>query len=438
MIAYEFPPAAGGGVARLTSYARFLRMAGWEPIVLAGAPGAGRPRDEALLAQLEGVDVVRLPPRNLVWTLGRIAAPVRAVLRRHRGTAGAPAASARDGAPARRSPLTTRIARRLLFPDEAVLWARQVEKAAPALCRRYGVDVVLASGPPFSALAAGIEVGRRTGLPVVLDMRDQWRDNVGIQWPTQALRERAADLERATLSAAAVVVGATDGISAEASEMGAERVETVYNGFDPQQMPPHRPEPSAPLRIAFLGRFSRDVMDPTAFFQALAKAISDEPALEGVRVDVIGPEAPWVGALVSRLGLSGNVVYHGFRPYADALELVSRDDVGLMCVADRPGSRDLFPGKLFDYLGIGLPLLFLGPAEGAVPALVRGSALGVAVRNGDVGATADAIARLARDKAAGRSLGCTDPAVAARFERGAQVGRLAQVLERVVESAPRS
>lgn len=440
MIAYEFPPAAGGGVARLTSFAKHLRLAGWDVVVLAGAPGSGRPRDEGLLAQLEGVEVVRIPPRNPVWALARLSAPLRSMLERSRrgGPEGGRGASgARGGVHATvadrpRSPLTTRLARRFAFPDEAVLWARHVERLAPSLCAAHRVEAVLASGPPFSALAAAVEVGRRAGLPVVLDMRDQWRDNVGMRWPTPAHRERALDLERRTLAAAEAVVGATEGIAFEASEMGARCVETVYNGFDPAQMPPHRPEPSAPLRIAFLGRFSRDVMDPTPFFEGLAAAVRREPALSAIRVDVVGPEAPWVGELVGRLGLTDQVIHHGFRPYAEALGIVSRADAGLMCVADRPGSAELFPGKLFDYLGIGMPLLFVGPEDGGVARLVRDSRLGLAAAHGDVASVAGAITFLAAAKAAGRPLADADPSVAARFDRGTQVARLAELLERVV------
>jgi len=440
VIAYEFAPAAGGGVARLTSYVRHLRLQGWEPVVLAGAPGPGRPRDEDLLAQIEGVEVVRLPPRNIIWSLARVSGPVRSLLgsaRRKRAAAGSGGEAVGAVDPSRPgSPLTTRIARRFAFPDEAVLWARHVERIAPSLCARHRIDVVLASGPPFSALAAGVEVGRRTGLPVVLDMRDQWRDNVGMRWPTQAHKERALELERRTLSAAAAVVGATDGISAEASEMGAPCVETVYNGFDPTQMPPHLPDSTAPLRIAFLGRFSRDVMDPTPFFEGLAAAIRRDPALADVRVDVVGPEAPWTGELVRRLGLSDQVTYHGFRPYAEALGIVSHADVGLMCVADRPGSGELFPGKLFDYLGMGMPLLFVGPADGGVARLARDGGLGTVVGHGDAASVAEAVTSLAAAKAAGRPLAEADPSVAARFDRGTQVARLARLLERVAAGSP--
>ena len=430
MIAYEFAPVAGGGVARIVSYARFLRDHGWEPIVLTAAPGYGRPRDPALLSLIEGVEIVRLPSRNIIWTLAYLGAPLRwlaARLRRPRSSV--PNVASTDGK--LRSPLTTRIARRVTFPDEAALWAHAVQRVAPAICRRSDISAILASGPPFSALVAAADVGRTTGLPVVLDMRDQWRDNVGIVWPTPALAERAADLERRTLSSASAVVGATDGIVAEATDMGAALTETIHNGFDPEQMPPHRPDPSGPLSIAFLGRFSRDVMDPTPFFRGLAEAVSRDPLAAAIRVEVVGPEAPWVGALVRGLGLADAVTFHGFQAYHDALEIVSHADVGLMTVSDRPGSAELYPGKLFDYLGVGVPLLFVGPSGGGVAQLVRENAMGVVVRHDDVTGVADAVVAMARAKAAGEALTSPDPVAAARFDRRAQVARLAGMLDRV-------
>jgi glycosyltransferase involved in cell wall biosynthesis len=434
IIAYEFPPAAGGGVSRLTAFTKYLRRCGWEPVVLTGVPGAGRPRDEALLAEIQGVEVIRIPSRNPVWTLARLARPLKALVRRSRRPPTASGASA-GGPAAPSSPVTTRLARRFAFPDEAAWWARHVVRIAPSICRRRAVEVVLASGPPFSALAAAIEVGESLRLPVVLDMRDQWRDNVGLRWPTPAHKRRSDDLERRTLARAAAVVGATDGIVAEAVEMGARSAETIYNGFDPDRMVQYQPEVASPLRIAFLGRFSRDVMDPTPFMQAFADALDREPAVAGARLDVIGPESPWVSELAEGLGIADSITFHGFLPYHQALELVARADVGLMCVADRPGSRELFPGKLFDYLGIGVPLLFVGPTDGGVARLIVEGGLGSAVGHNDVSSIAAAIGRLARAKAAGQALATPDPAVAARFDRQAQVGCLSRLLERAVAAS---
>ena len=338
------------------------------------------------------------------------------------------------GAPepaAPRSPLTTRLARWLTFPDEAAPWARSVARVAPVLCARRGIDVVLASGPPFSALAVAVDAGRAAGLPVVLDMRDQWRDNVSITWPTVAKARRASDLERATLSAADAVVGATAGIAAEAREMGARLVETIFNGFDPESVPLPRPDPSGPLRIVFLGRFSRDVMDPTPFFRGLAAAMSRDAVASTVHVDVVGPEAPWVAEMVRSLAIAEAVTFHGFLSYDDAMRVAAASDVGLMCVADRPGSGELFPGKLFDYLGVGLPLLFVGPDAGGVARLILDGGLGRVARHGDVEAVADAIVAFAQAKEQGTPLATRRPDVAARFDRREQVAGLARLLERV-------
>jgi glycosyltransferase involved in cell wall biosynthesis len=113
------------------------------------------------------------------------------------------------------------------------------------------------------------------------------------------------------------------------------------------------------------------------------------------------------------------------------MRIVAAADVGLMCVADRPGSAELYPGKLFDYLGLGLPVLFVGPSDGGVARLVAEGGFGVAVRQGDVDGIAGAVIALAHAKETGTALATPDPEVAARFDRRVQVGRLARLLERV-------
>ncbi len=429
MIAYEFPPSAGGGVARISKFASYLPGRGWQPVVITAEPIEGRPRDDTLVECVAGIEVVRLPARNIITALSRLMRPARRVARGSgtgRGS-GAPV-TAPTGV---RSPLSTRIARWVAVPDEAELWARSVPRAAERLHREAPFDAVLASGPPFSALVAAERIGRRLGVPVVSDMRDVWRDNVGVRWPTPLHRRFSRYLQRTVMFASAAVTAASPGIATEAREMGAVRVETIPNGFDPAEMPSRRPDPYGPLRIAFLGRFSLDVMDPTPFFEAFAKARSGGSAAATAMLDIVGPSAPWVGDLVERLGLAGAVKYRGFLPYREALEVVARADVGLMTVADRPGSEQLFPGKLYDYMGVGIPMLLVGPADGGAAALVREGRFGAVASHGDVDSIVRAIEGLADAKAHGRPLADPDHEVVSRYDRLEQVGCLARLLDEV-------
>jgi hypothetical protein len=112
---------------------------------------------------------------------------------------------------------------------------------------------------------------------------------------------------------------------------------------------------------------------------------------------------------------------------------VAGADIGVIVLADIPGASGVLPGKMFDYIGIGVPPLLFGPA-GAAADLARECG-GFAVDYGDVNALASVLSRAAARKAERGTLGIeVDPAVRARFDRRAQVERVSALLAEAIEA----
>lgn len=431
-IAHEFPPSAGGGVQRLSKYARYLEDLGWEVHVLSADPIPGRPRDETLLKQVAGIPVVRRP----AWHISSVIAGLLRPLKRLKGVmpdgVAAGASSGTPGGSEGQGPLSGRIARWLAVPDDAVLWARGIPKVIARLHRETPFDAILASGPPYSALVAAVRAGKQLGLPVVADLRDPWSGNLHAQWPTARHQRRFHALEREVMESVAAVTAVSEVIAVTASEYGAARVTVIPNGFDAADMPAWAPDDDAPLRIAFLGQFSPKVADPAGFFAGLAAARESEPLLADARVDLIGAAAPWVSAAAHDAGLDNVVVLHGFKPYQEALRMVASADAGLIVLADIPGAKGVYSGKVFDYLGIGIPVLLYGPPEGAAADLLSAAGCGIVVPYGNPSAVTAALVKMARAKAGGEPLCHPVDSVRSLYDRREQVNTLSAILEDVI------
>jgi len=327
--------------------------------------------------------------------------------------------------------MSTRVSRWLASPDDAVFWGRKIPSISERLCRKESFSAILASGPPYSALVAAVRTGERLGLPVVIDMRDPWVGNINARWPTAWHQRRFHDLEVEVMSKAAAVIAVSDAIADEARGLGARRVVVIPNGFDPLDMPAWDPDLRSPLRIVFLGRLSPTTMDPTAFFVALAQARRRAPLLADVRVDIIGPDAAWAAIAAEKAGVGAQVVFHGFKPYSQALEMVSHADIGLILLADTPGSEGVYSGKLFDYLGIGIPVLLYGPPDGAAADVVREARCGHIVQYGDVEAMMCTLIEVAEAKQRGERPRGPVPGVRDCFDRRRQVCKIGQLLDEV-------
>jgi len=438
IIAHEFPPSAGGGVQRISKIAQYLPQHGWMPTVLCARPVPGRPLDNTLLDEVSGLHVVRLPARHISTAVARAYAPfkrLRSATRAGKGVSDGATVTGSYTRTAMQIPMSTRVVRRW-FLDSAAMWGRQVPAEALRLHKLTPFDAILASGPPPSALLAGRAAAELCGIPLIADFRDGWMTRADFRWPenpSKDAKSRAA--EQSVLDKASLAIAVSEPIAEELREFGMHDVMVVANGFDPEDLPRHAPQ-AGPLRVGFMGRFY-NVTDPSPFFDGAVIALRDEPACSDMRIDVVGPPSAIAMAMVADRGLEDVVTFHGFLPHAAALDVMASADVGLVAIADQPGADANYTGKLFEYLGVGLPVLLVGPPNGVAAQLIRRAAAGKVAPYTDPQAVADALGEFARAKRAGEPAGSPIASAIAPFDRRAQVAVLAAAFDELVSGPDR-
>ena len=156
LIAYYFPPLGLSGVQRTAKFAKFLGRYGWKPTVLTVEPAGYYAFDESLLREVEeaGVEIVRttsLDANRLFKKKGVVRLPSEFI----RKAAGF-------------------IGDLLFIPDTKIGWKRRALKAALELTARTRFDAILATAPPQTDFLIGMELKRRTGIPLLVDYRDAW------------------------------------------------------------------------------------------------------------------------------------------------------------------------------------------------------------------------------------------------------------------------
>ena len=437
LLTYEFPPSGGGGVQRCAKFARYLPELGWTPVVVTSSPVPGRPYDESLLEGISGITVARLRPRRVSTLAARALAPAkhaRELLRGFGGASGggAPAPSGRGNARAPSvAPLSTRLAR-LVSMDDAAWWAPAAARAGASLGRAQGARAVVASGPPFSVTAAGSRVARELGVPLVVDLRDAWRD--GVRWyPHDCARRRSLAVERRVLAAADVVLAVTGVIAAEAEELGARDVRVLPNGYDAADIvATWQPRAGGPLRLVFMGRIYGSHSEPWDLLAALGRLRRTRPDVE-VRLEFVGSVPESVAAAAAAHGVADRVACLGYLAHAEALARVAEADVAVVLIADGPAAKASMTGKLFEYLAMGLPTLVLGPPDGEAAKLVTSLSAGWVEEPHGVEAIAARLAALAAAKADGSLAKRTTNAAIARYERRNLTGELAAILDELAQ-----
>lgn len=436
LLTYEFPPSGGGGVQRCAKFARYLPELGWTPVVVTSAPVPGRPYDESLLEGISGLSVTRLPPRRVSTLAARALSPAKRARELLRGSGaasggGEPAPSARGDARAPSvTPLSTRLAR-LVSMDDAAWWAPAASRAGASLGRSQGARAVVASGPPFSVTAAGARVARELGVPLVVDLRDAWRDSA--RWyPYDRARRRSLTVERRVLAAADVVLAVTGAIAAEAEELGAGDVRVLPNGYDAADIVARwRPQTGGPLRLVFMGTIYGDT-EPWDLLAALGHLRRARPDLD-VRLEFVGNVPDSVAAAAAGNGVADRVSCLGYLPHGAALARVAEADVAVVLLTDVPAAKAIMTGKLFEYLAMGVPTLVLGPADGEAAKLVTSLSAGWVEEPHGVEAIAERLAALAAAKADGSLATRATGADIARYERRNLTNELAAILDELAQ-----
>jgi glycosyltransferase involved in cell wall biosynthesis len=365
LLCYFYPPLAGGGVHRILGFTRWLPEHGWDCTVVCAGPEDYWVRDETL----EG----RIPPQTEVIRVPGGSA-LSAWLRLKRGRAGAAGAGA--AAAGRRSGLVFDGLRALsdwmLLPDSYVGWARRARSAAAARLARGDVSVVLSSSPPDSVHLAALPLARRFGLPWVVDFRDPW---IGLHFrrpPSAWHASRQRGLERRVLSGADLVLAASrthaEDLEADAAAR-PRRVVHLPNGYEPEAggtAPARDPDH---FTLVFTGTISL-MPDAEVLLEALHQLLARRPeARRRIRARLAGPYDTGYEDRALALGLKGIVEFTGPVAHARSRELQRAAD--LLLLWKPRGYRTMVPGKTYEYLDAGRPLLALLEPGDEAERLVR-------------------------------------------------------------------
>lgn len=409
-IAYLYPPIANSGTRRSLSFANHLPDNGWEPLVLTLQPEPQAPLDAELLAE------VRPGTR-----IERVALQSRLRARRWVGWLGERAVEA----------LAWRLRVRATVPDEAAGWFAPAVERALVLHEREGFDAIYASGWPWTGFLIAREVSRRTGKPYVLDYRDQWTPSGDMAWETPSADQARNNpaLERLAARDAAAIVTVTGAlVDSIARDCGRTGLHLITNGFEPKDFAGGAaPVADGLLRIVYTG-----VWRPGYGLQDLYAAIAvlkarGAPELTRLRVQAAG----FKPGPAAEAGVADMVSELGPVPHGQALMLMKQADVLYLPVPTGYYATASLPGKLFEYLGCGRPVLAVVPEASEVWRVLGDAGGGVRCEPGDVHALADLLLAWLRGEAR-----VAPPSGIERYSRAETSRRLARVLDAAADGRP--
>ena len=415
-LAYLFPPIANSGTQRPWKFAKYLSDYGWQPTVITAANFDGHNIDPGLVADIpENVTIARVPMLNeqIGDTIASLAGGGR--IGRRLGDA-----------------VSWRLRRRRQSPDLYALWKPTVMRAAMKLFNERGFDAIYATGFPWTSLLIGCELSRATGRPLVADFRDLWAGE-SLFRGERPPHEQELALERSVVECATTVVTASASIArhlaAAHPTVDEDKFVAIHNGFDAADFADAPTPPRIKrFRIVFTGVW-KDGYNPSELYDSIDWIRRSRPALLD-DVEVIA--AGFTPGEARRRGLNAYISERGVVSHEEALSLMRSADI-LYLSHSKAERQWSVPGKVYEYLASGSPVLGLMPPDKETAQIIRAVGGGITVSPEDPGTLYEVLAEACR----ARKLEV--PARSAEalngFERRQLTAKLAAVLEDVTSHA---
>ncbi len=332
----------------------------------------------------------------------------------------------------------------LSVPDLGNWWLPWAVPACLRELKRRSISVIYATGPPFSSHILGAILKMISGIPLVIDSRDEWtldpvyNSRKRLYWrvlfsPVERIQQRWV-----VRKADKVILDSDSARRAFVGRYGeSQKFITIRSGYDPEDLANSiAPDlPSGKLRIVYTGSTLIPVARPYTFLRGLRLAIDrSESVRDNVLVYFVGEVDPESLRLIVELELESHVTTVGYVSHPESVGYLRQADVSLL-IADRFPSR--VPAKLYEYLGAKKPVLVLACRDGEALELLSRAGTAVWADPRDSLDVAGKLIELEtmwrRDALIPKTL---NEEFIQSFSRERLTGRLAAVFDDIAESYP--
>jgi len=300
------------------------------------------------------------------------------------------------------------------------------------------VDIVVATSPQFFTAVSGWAVGAVKRVPFVFELRDLWPESIKA---VGAMKESAVIrwLERLELflyRRASLVVSVTHSFRDTLMRRGIDgaKVEVVTNGVDIARFSPRPKDAALEAELGLQGTFVAGYIGTHGMAHGLETLLAamhrlqDHPQGRDIRLLLLGDGARKAALQeeAARLGLGSVVRFIGTVPKEQVARYWSLLDVSIIHLRRTELFTTVIPSKLFECMGMGLPVLHGVGGESAE--IVRKEGCGIVFEPENVDQLQQGLLTLQRDTEQRTQLRAAALAAAGHYDRGALAARMLVLL----------
>jgi len=354
LVTYFWPPSGKATVHWPLRMARHLAAHGWKSSVLTVDRDTFSSEDTSLLADVDSsIQVVRargFEPFGMYRKFLRkksddVLVASEAISREIEGF---------------RHRLAIWIRMNLFVPDARIGWYWNAVRKGSRLLAERRFDAIVSIGPPHTGLLVGKSLSEKFGIPHIPVFIDPWVDIAYYRGFKRSRLTLVLDrfLEKSVVQRASRVVFVTKTMMedyAKKYQWSGDKSHVLYWGFDeePFQLVGKSRTVRSNHEVLLHAGNMFDHQNPPHLWETLRRRARSHKNLRLVFIGTVGPK---IRKAIGAAGLSSRTEFRGFLPYQEMVRELMRASFLLVCTTEK---RHV-PGKLFEYVRSGKPILAYG------------------------------------------------------------------------------
>ena len=390
IVTYYWPPSGGPGVQRVLRFAKYLPQFGWQPIVLTVKNGDFPAVDNSLgneiPKEVKVYKTLTIEPFTIYkWLTGKKKnAKIDTYILTNK-----------------KKSFFERFAHfirmNIFIPDARIGWMSFAVKAGMKIIKEENIDVIYSCSPPHSLQLIANKLAKKSKLKWVADFRDPWMEFVTYQTmnPNSYPFRRNIKLQHKVFNNTDRIITTCDGFTRlinEKYQIPKEKIQTITNGFDAEFIDKVAPSENKKITLIHTGTLPKERIP-----YSLLKVLQSE-SYKNIELKFIGNISDEVKKEISKFNLQNIVVYNPYIPYQEVIAEIKSSTACILPIDNVPNNDLFIAGKLFDYLGCGIPVLGLGKKGCSVDNILRETGSGVLFDYDDVEGIKDFIEQRLKEK----------------------------------------
>ncbi len=265
----------------------------------------------------------------------------------------------------------------LFIPDARIGWYLPAVREAKKYLKKEKLDAIVSIGPPHTTQLVGKKLSENFGTPFFPVFIDPWVD---ISYYRNFKRSKLTlsidnQFEKSVVEKAKKVIFVTESMKDDYIKKYPQIKDKSYvlywgyNEEDFRDLPLNPLPKEGNLRIIVHAGNIFDYQNPEMLWKEIRRRIDSG---EKFKIKFIGTVSPLIKQSIKNHDLESITEYLGFLPYKEMLSELSKADYLLVCATEK---RHV-PGKLFEYLRIGKPIIAFGDDNIEVENILQKSGLG--------------------------------------------------------------